>query len=1084
MSLASFSVKQKVLVNIVTFLAILLGTFTALRMQREAMPAIQVDYVFVRTVYPGASPHEVEELVTIPIEDTLKNIDGIDTFSSGSRESVSFIFIELEPDLPNRDRVINEIAREVDKVDLPDDAQDPDVTELILENPLIEVSFTGKDISEDELRRYVKNFENRLKNIKGIGSIERIGWRDKEISIEVDPNNLEKYYISLAQVIKSIENQNINLPGGKITSGTKELILRTVGEIKNPSEFENIIIRTNTDGRYVSVGDVAKVKETFEERTRIYKTDGKVSINLIPKKKKNADTITLVDEIKKEVKLYKKVLPDNVSIDFLNDMAFYVKRRLNVLTSNGMIGLVLLITTLLLFLNVRVALVTALGIPFAFLSALLFMSFFDVTLNLITMFGLILVLGMIVDDAIIVSENAYRYMEQGIPPRQAAIRGAEEVAAPVTTTILTTTAAFLPLMFISGIMGKFLRFFPMGVIFCLTASLFEALIVLPSHLAEWIKPLKSKDELGLNNNDSCEEKKQKSILWKVICLPVTLFGIISHYLFSHERKGSESVWFQKLLGTYKKVLNFSIKRRYKMCAGALVILILAVIFSVKVMPFKLFPALIEIFYVRIETPEGTSLDETNKAISEIEEVIVGLPGEDLENVTTTVGYSGEIGGGPFDKHGSKYAQCVVYLTPAQGRERDADTVIADVRGKIERKNIPNIVNLTFEKVQHGPPVGKPVSIEVRGEEYDILTEIIGEIESYMKTIAGVKDIKNNHELDKEEIQISINKKEAARLGLNVRQIASTIRFAFQGGVATTMRKADEDIDVVVKLPEEYKNNINTLKNLTIPNNQDRLIRLDKVAYFNKDQGIRSLNHEEGRRTITITATIDENVTTVVAANGKIVNRFKDIPQKYPGYYFKSGGEWEDTTKSIQSMFKAFGVAFLLIYMILATQFRSFVQPLIIMVSVPFGIIGVIIALFIHGQPMSMMAMFGIVGLTGVVVNDALILVDFINKLKEKGVDIMNAVRQAGAVRLRPILLTSITTIIALMPLIYSIGGEEPFLVPSAIAMAYGLLAATFLTLVIVPCVYLIIEDIMCFITRRKNKESLKPCLEEVKSTET
>ncbi len=1072
MSLASFSVKQKVLVNIVTFLVIVLGTFSALKMQREAMPAIQVDYVFVMTVYPGASPHEVEELITIPIEDTLKNIDGIDTFNSGSREGVSFIFIELDPDLPNRDRVINEIAREVDKVDIPSDAEDPDVTEFVLEPPLIEISFTGKDISEEELRGYAKNFENRLKNIKGIGSIERIGWRDKEISIEVDPNNLEKYYISLVQVIRSIENQNINLPGGKITSGTKELILRTVGEIEDPSEFENIIIRTNSDGRYVSVGDVAEVRETFEERTRIYKTDGKVSINLIPKKKKSADTITLVDAIKKEVKLYRKTLPDNVSIALLNDMAFYVKRRLNVLTSNGMIGLVLLIITLLIFLNVRVALVTALGIPFAFLSTLLFMSFFGVTLNLITMFGLILVLGMIVDDAIIVSENAYRYMEQGMSPKEAAIKGAEEVAAPVTTTILTTTAAFLPLMFISGIMGKFLRFFPMGVIFCLAASLFEALIVLPSHLAEWIKPLKSKEELGLNDKNSCEEKKERSFLFKIVYFPVTLFGIVSHYLFSHERKGSESRWFQKLVGSYKRLLNFSIKRRYKMCAGALVVLILAVIFSVKVMPFKLFPAMIEIFYVRIEAPEGTSLEETNKVISEIEEVIVQLPEEDLENVTTTVGYSGEIGGGPFDKHGSKYAQCVVYLTPTQGRERDADMIIAEVREKIGKKDIPNMVNLTFEKVKHGPPVGKPVSIEVRGEEYDTLTKIVGEIELYMKTIAGVKDIKNNHELDKEEIQISINKKEAARLGLNVRQIASTIRFAFQGGVATTMRKGDEDIDVVVKLPEEYRNNIDTLKNLTIPNNQDRLIRLDKVAYFNKEQGIRSLSHEEGRRTITITATIDENVTTVVAANRKILNKFEDIPQKYPGYYFKSGGEWEDTTESINSMFKAFGVAFLLIYMILATQFRSFVQPLIIMISVPFGVIGVIAALFLHGQPMSMMAMFGIVGLTGVVVNDALILVDFINKLRDKGLDAMNAVRQAAQTRLRPILLTSITTIVALMPLIYSLGGSEPFLVPSAIAMAYGLLAATFLTLVIVPCIYLIIEDLISFMTKRTIRKKI------------
>ncbi len=404
----------------------------------------------------------MEKLITIPIEDALKEIEGIDTFHSGSREGVSFIFIELDPELANRDRVINEIAREADKVDLPGDAEEPEVEEFVFEENLIEISFTGKDVPEKELREYAGNFEEIIKNIKGIGSINRVGWRDREISIEVDPANLEEYYISLAQVIQSIRNQNLNLPGGKLKSGTKELILRTVGEIEDAEGFQDIIIRTNSDGKYLYVKDVAQVKETFEEREQIYKTDGKISISLLPTKKKSADTLNLVNEITKEIKNYRKALPENVSIDLINDMAFYVKRRLNVLTSNGLMGLALLMLTLLLFLNVRIALVTALGIPFAFLTAILFMSFFDIGLNMITMFGLILVVGMIVDDAIIVSENVYRYVEGGMPPKEAALKGAGEVAAPVTTAILTTTAAFLPLMFISGIMGKFLRFFPMG----------------------------------------------------------------------------------------------------------------------------------------------------------------------------------------------------------------------------------------------------------------------------------------------------------------------------------------------------------------------------------------------------------------------------------------------------------------------------------------------------------------------------------------------------------------------------------------------------------------------------------------------
>lgn len=1060
MNLARFSIKQRVLVNLLTAMAIILGTIVTLQMQREDFPEIELDWISVNTIYPGVSPNEVEKLITIPIEDALKNIDGIDAYNSVSRESVSFIFIELDPDLSNRDSVINEITREVDKVELPEDAEDPEVDELTIMHPLIEISFTGKGVPEEELRKYVKNFEDIIKNIKGVGSTDKVGWRDKEISIEVDPANLERYYISLAQVIRSIKNQNVNLPGGKLKSGTKELILRTIGELQTAGEFEDIIIRTNSDGKYLYIKDVAQVRETFEEQETIYKTNGKISINITPKRKKSGDTIKIVDEIRKQAAIYSKILPKNVSIDFVNDIAFYVKRRLNVLISNGLLGMVLLLLTLLVFLNIRIALVTAIGIPFAFLTALLFMSFFDVSLNLITMFGLILVVGMIVDDAIVVSENVYRYMETGMPIKDAVIIGATEVAAPVTTTILTTTAAFLPLMFISGIMGKFLRVFPMGVIFCLAASLFEALIILPAHLAEWSKPLKSKHNIGDSPQGTVPNspRKGQSLFTKI-------FSLLKYYFSASDRMGSEAGWFKKLVNTYKKLLNYSIDRRYRMCFFALLVLIGSVIFSVKIMPFKLFPTIVEIFYARVETAEGTSLEETNKAISVVEQVILKLPEDELENVTTTVGFNGEIGGGPFDKHGSKYAQCVVYLTPENSRKRSAATIIAELREAVKKENLPNVVNMDFEKLRDGPPVGKPVSIQVRGNDYQILSEISKKIIKYLGTIDGVEDIKSNYELDKEEIQIIINTKEAARLGLNVRQIAGTIRYAFEGGVATTMRKDDEDIDVIVRLPEEYRNNIEVLKNLTIPNNRERLIRLNKVAYFDKYQGIRALSHEEGKRAITVTANVDDNKITSISANKKIIDKFKNIPQEYPGYQIISGGEWEDTQKSLQSMYKAFAVAFMLIYIILATQFRSFVQPLIIMVSVPFGIIGVVFALYFHGEPMSIMAMFGVIGLTGVVVNDALILIDFVNKRREKGMNGRQAVEDAGKVRLRPILLTSITTIVALMPLIYGIGGEEPFVRPAAIAMAFGLLAATFLTLVIVPCVYIIVDDIQGYTTR-------------------
>ncbi|MFC1566843.1 efflux RND transporter permease subunit [bacterium] len=1067
MNLIKFSIEHKVLINLITLIAIITGLYVAINMKREAFPDIQVDWIYIRTVYPGASPKEVEKLVTIPMEDAIKDIDGIKTYTSTSAESISFIFIELEPDLSDRNRVINKISREADKVDIPNDTEDPFTDEFDIMAPLIELAFSAEDMPEMELREHVRNFEDVLKDIDGIGSIDRVGWRDKEIWIEVDPKNLDKYYLSLAQVIQSISNQDVSLPGGKLTPGTKEIILRTIGESEKVEDYKEIIVRSNSDGKHIKVSNLATISENLGEQTKIYKTNAKKSISLIPKKQKKGDIITLVDIIKVKVKEFKKSLPNNVSIDLINDFSFYVKRRLNALTSNGIMGLILLIFTLLLFLNIRVALVTALGIPFAFLTALLLMSFFDISLNLITMFGLIMVLGMIVDDAIVVSENSYRYMEHGMNPHDATIKGASEVIAPVTATILTTAAAFAPLMFISGIMGKFLRFFPIGVLFALAASLFEAVIILPSHLAEWIRPLKTREELGIAEKHTCEIKHQGKFA-KFICFPLVMFSALKHYITSHERKGSEAKWFQKLLHTYTKALKFTIHNRYKFSILLVLILIGSIVFSATIMPFRLFPDMIEVFYVRIEKPEGTTLKQTDKSLSKIEKLLIQLPKEELDDLTTTVGFWGEIGGGPFDKHGEKYGQCVVYLTPEQERKRMAHEIIEELRTKIDKLELENIINLEFEKQQGGPPVGKPVSIEVKGSDYSTLNEIKDKIISFMKNVKGIEDIKHDYELDKEEIQIYINKLEAARLGLDVRTIAATVRFGFEGGIATTIRQGDEDVDVIVKLDEKSTNSIDTLKNLKIPNNQNRLISLEKVAIFKQTQGIKNFNHRDGKRVLTITANIDDKKITSVNANKIILKEFKNIPELYPGYIFKSGGEYEETNESMRSMARAFIVAFMLIYMILATQFKSFIQPFIIMTSVPFGIIGVIFALFIHGQPMSLMAIFGTIGLTGVVVNDALIFVNFINKRREHGMSTINAAIDAGRTRLRPILLTSLTTIVALLPLIYGIGGSEPFLVPSAIALAYGLMAATFLTLVIVPSIYIIVDDIKMFFWRRNN----------------
>ncbi|MCP4481203.1 MAG: efflux RND transporter permease subunit [bacterium] len=1030
MNITSLFLKKSVFVNLLAVSVIIAGIFTALNMQREVFPKIDMDYVIVTVNYPGASPHEVERLITFALEKEIDTVDGIDKYTSTSRESNATIFIELElrQKTAVRNRVINDIKSAVDKADIPDDAENPETRELVFDEPLIEISFSSDKIDEFILRDYVNGFENQLKTIDGVGSVQLRGWKNEEIWIEADPNKLSSYEISLAQIIAAVAGKNINMPGGKFAEGNKEILIRTVGEIDTVDEFKKVIVRSSYEGKKIKINEVAKVSRILDDNDRVYKTDGRVAISLIPMKKNGADTIRTVDQIKKITTNFQKEHPE-LYLNILNDMSFYVKRRLTALTSNGLMGLVLLLAVLLIFLNFRIALVTAAGIPFAFMMALLMMSFFNISLNMITMFGLIIVLGMIVDDAIVVSENVFRHMEEGLPPEEATIKGVQEVFRPVLATIMTTIAAFAPLMFVYGIIGKFLVFFPIGVIFCLVASLFEAFIILPTHLAEWVKPIKSK----------------------------------------HERKkiGNHHFYHKYIETNYEKLITFSLKFRYLLLVVAFLVLVATIGFAVKFLPFDLFPDTVEVIYVQMDAEEGTSIEGTNRIMSELEKIVIQLPITELKNITTELGFNGDPSGGPTNKYGSRYAISIIYLTPETSRARGADTIINELRTKIKEKNMPGLLRMDFQKAKDGPPVGKPIEIAVSGNNLNTLQEITQKIIKKITNITGVIDIGSDFLKGKDEIRIEVNEEKAMRLGLTTLQVAQNIRYAFEGGLATTLRKGTEEIKILIKLDEHKRNKINALNNILIPNNQNRLIKLSQVANFTRTSGLQSIKHENGTRTIKVTTNVNPSKIKTTGANLKIKPIITKILKAYPGYSYKLAGEWEVTEKSVKSLGKALLISLLLIYFILAVQFDSFFKPFIIMLSIPYGFIGVVFALYFHGEVLSLMALFGVIGLTGVIVNDSLILVEFINSHLSSGEHLTASIIEGCKTRLRPILLTSLTTIIALIPLIYGIGGEEPFVATACIAMAYGLLAATFVTLIIVPCCFLIFLDIKTKIFKRE-----------------
>ncbi|MBU1083869.1 MAG: efflux RND transporter permease subunit, partial [Candidatus Omnitrophica bacterium] len=626
----------------------------------------------------------------------------------------------------------------------------------------------------------------------------------------------------------------------------------------------------------------------------------------------------------------------------------------------------------------------------------------------------------------------FRYMEKGLPPREAAVKGAEEVMGAVTAAVLTTVASFAPLLFMSGIIGKFIRDIPTVLIIALLASLAEALIILPSHLADFVKA--KIDETG----------KSLGVQKKVL-------------------------WFDNLVKGYTKVVKGAIKRKYRVLVIFSLVLGLCGFLAVNVMKFRLFPSAgINYFFVRAEAPIGTPLEKTNELILPVEEIVAQLPPEELDTFVTSVGSISEDRHDPFSGIASYVVQIAVYLTPEQDRKRKASEIIAEMRAKT--KDIQGFTDMRFEEAESGPPVGKAVEARIRGEDFATLDRISAEYMDFLMSIDGTTDVTWDHKPGKEEILVKVDHDKASLAGITIQQVAKTVRSVFEGNVATRIKpvKAEEETDVTIMFPEDAGKDMSVFENVLIRNKYGNLVSLETIAKVEKVPGSTTISHLDGKRVVTASCNVDVSKITPIEVNRMLAERFKDISERYMGYSVKYGGEQEETMDSLISLLKAFMYAFLIIYLILASFFRSVIQPLIVMLAIPFGLIGVVFAFLVHGMPFSFMAILGIVGLNGIVVNDSIVLVSFINKLRNDGITRYESIVKAGQMRLRPVLLTTITTVGGLSTVAYGIGGKDPFLVPMAMAVCWGIAFATLLTLIVIPCIYSIVDDIALKVTHHSS----------------
>ncbi len=1056
-AISKFSVTHPVLVNLLTVVIVLVGTIVFFLLPREMFPYVSTDVIFVETLHPRASADEVESSITVLLEEEISEVRGIKRMHSTTVEGRSVVILEVETDNLGitLDKVRRDIETEVEEVvpDLPLEAEKPTVREFILDIPIISIAVSG-EVDEHHLKETAYFLKDEFKKISGVSDVNVIGERDEEIWVEIDPLRLYGYGLTLEDIRNSIAIGGLDLAAGLARGSKQEFIVRTKELYSNPDDLTRVVLKSDGEGGRVLIGDIAEVTDTFEEATTLGRVDGSRCITLDIKQRPGSDTIRISEDVKNRLVELQDKLPYGISATHNREIAFMVKERLSLLTRNGALGLILCLAILRFFLSGRMAMITGLGIPFALMGGLIFMMFMGISLNMISMFSLIMVLGMLVDDGIVVAENTHRYIERGVDPLTAAIRGSGEVFWSVVAAIGTTITAFAPMLFMTGIMGKFCRQIPMVVIFALLASLVEALFVLPVHLAEWSKP---NNWLGIWKRDPVEMKKKPGWIKRTLA-PLGAVWQYSGELFDRSPI-SPNFWFRPFLKSYTRLLIVSLRYRFLSLTVACLVaggILTTAWFHLKLELFKNDD--IPFFFINVETTPGMRLEETEQAMMKIEDYLVSLPENYLDAIISRVGVMEDMSTMTMN-YGSYRGQIIVDLSESNERPGlSGQDVLDKIRDGMPR--VIEIVKMEYQVDSGGPPTGAPVNFRISGEDYDQLIPITKEAKKYLATIEGVKDIKDDFEWGKEEFQIDIDRKKASDLGLDVAAVAKEIRNAFAGGLATTFTRSREEVEIHVKFPEEYRTSLENIRLMKFRNSRNELVPFKNFAEVAYGQGISVIHRWNQRKTITVSADVDTDILTSTMANQLLMDRYGVRSSKDSTITFDYAGENEDTQEAMKSLRLAFIPAMFLNYTIIATVFNSFLQPLVVMSAIPLAVLGVIIGLMIHSEPMGFMAMLGAVALVGIVVNDSIILLDFVNKARLRGLSRWRSLVWASKTRVRPIVLTTLTTIGGLTPMLTGLTGTSTFLVPMAISLVYGLLFATTLLLLYVPIMMAIMDGLV------------------------
>jgi len=987
-SVFRFFVERALMVNLISIFLMAVGIYAIFDINREAFPNVNLDQIRIDIPYPGASPSEIERLVITPIEQELKALDGIDTMSSIAFSGSGIINLDLDPDSGSRQNIVNDVQLAVDQAVLPDDLpNDPFILEIDgAVFPVIQVAVSS-DVSELELKRLGDQIEDDLLVLKGIARVQIQGDRKAEIRITVDPDKLALHRISIGEIATLLKEWNINSPGGQIDTAVGQKMVRIVGQFQNVSDVADLVLRSNDRGDNIKISDVATIEESLVIPTIYLDSGGEPALNMIIMKKTDADIIDVVDKVKEYLNTIPDLYGSAVNISTSQDFSRFARLRLGVLTNNGIVGLILVFISLVVFLRFSVAMTTTWSLPIVFLTGLFLLHLSGITLNLISMLGFIMVLGMLVDDAIIVGENIAYHMEQGETPNDAAVKGAYELFGPVTTTILTTIAAFL--------------FF----------SWLEAFLILPSH--------------------------------------------VSH-LTNTKVKVKEKQWLINFEHSYAKFLGWVLHHRWTVVFLSASLLIGSIFLAIQTMQFQLFPAVaVDQYLVRVTAKPGTSLDTLRTHLKDVDiNIRKHIKSEYVESTILSSGQTQRDAGDPLTQRGSRFGQIRVLYIPAVLRPgHDAVEDLRYLEHSLPDK-YPDL-EIAFELVKPGPPTGRALEIEISSKDGSYNERVAENLITFLKDIKGVTTIESGLQPGDKEIHVVLDKSLAAYAGVNLVTAASHIRASVDGLRVTTTRYGTEEVDVTIRYPDDVED-MKALQNLKIPNKRGGLIPLNSIAQFDEKTGFTTVRHKDGLRVIRVFANIDETQTSSIKLNKEVAENQKVWLADYKNKVkINFGGEAEKNDESFKDLGFSFLFALIAIFFLLAIQFNSLGYPLIVMLAIPFGAVGVILSFYVHDilwkpMPLSFFSTMGVVALTGVVVNSSMILLVFIQRARQDGMDAMEAIIMAGRRRLRAVVLTAATTVVGLLPTAYGWGGTDPFVAPMALALSWGLAFSTLITLILIP----------------------------------